>query len=305
MKVLVTGSSGFIGSRLVEALKKKGHQVVPFDRSHGLDVTKARDVKKALQGCQGVIHLAAALDETLGKKKLYEVNFLGTRNLLEEAARQKVKRFVFLSTVGVMGDFKGQADETFPYNPKTAYEMTKAEAEQLVLEFQPVFPVIVLRSAMVYGPNSYWTSIIKLIKQGFPVIGKGKNKFQMIYVDDVVSALVFLLERKRAEGQTFIAAEDHPQDLNGVYRTVHRELGVKGKVKHLSLFLGRALANIMAWKTKISGKKTILLPAHVNRLIRVRHYNTTEIKKLGWKPKVSLEQGMKATVKALKAEGVV
>ena len=61
----------------------------------------------------------------------------------------------------------------------------------------------------------------------------------------------------------------------------------------------------MARKCPFTGKKTIFLPAHVNRLIRVRHYNTSEIKKLGWKPKISLEQGKKETVKALKAAGEI
>ena len=287
------------------ALKKQNHEVVEFDRHHGFDLLKESDIKRALPGCQAVIHLAAALDESLSESKLMEVNYVGTRSLLEEAARQKVKKFIFLSSVGVMGDIPGMVDETAPYNPKTGYERSKAEAEKLVLDFKPVFSVVVLRSALVYGPNSYWQGIVKLVKKDFPIIGSGENKFQLVHVDDLVSAITFLLPDKKGDGEVFIVAEDNPKTLNEVYASIQKELGTTKPIKHLPFLLGKSLSYFMALKRALGGGKTLLLPAYIDRLVRVRHYNTGKLKALGWKPEFSLERGLKETIQALKKEGVI
>jgi nucleoside-diphosphate-sugar epimerase len=303
MRILVTGASGFVGSRLVKALKGLKHEVVAFDRHHGFDLLKEEDIKQALKGCQAVIHLAAALDESLSESQLMKVNFEGTRFLLEEASRQKIKKFFFLSSVGVMGDISGRVDETAPRKPKTGYEKSKAAAEKLVLEFKNVFSVVVLRSALVYGPNTYWRGIVKLVRKGFPVIGSGENMFQLVHVNDLVSAITFLLPAKKGGGEIFIVAEDNPKTLNQVYAAIQQELGTTKPIKHMPLFLGKLLALFMAFKKSLLGGKTLLLPEYIERLVRVRHYNTAKLKELGWKPQYTLEKGLKETVQALKKEG--
>jgi nucleoside-diphosphate-sugar epimerase len=295
MKVLVTGSEGFLGSYLIPLLEKKGWTVERFDMALGQNILNREQITQSLDGCYAVIHLAAALDESLGYQKLQQINVEGTRLLLEEAVKQKIHHFVFLSSVGVMGNIKTKATEQTSFNPQTNYEKTKTAAEKLVQEFSHFLPTTIIRSALVYGPNKYWTSIIKLVKKNFPIIGSGENKMQLIYIKDMAAAIAFLLNKKQAEGQTYLIAEEKASTLNQVYATIANQLGTTKKPRHVPVFL----AKIVAWFNRLIGKKTLLRPEYVVRLIRTRWYNTSKIKKLGWQPKYSLEKGFQETLKQL------
>ena len=130
------------------------------------DITDIQQVRKAVKGNDYIYHLAAVLDETLPKKTLFDINVGGTLSILEACKEEKIKRLIYLSTVGVMGDIEGQADEKYPYNPETNYEKSKAMAERAVLEYYKRYklPVIIIRSALVYGPNQYTLKILQKAK---------------------------------------------------------------------------------------------------------------------------------------------
>ncbi|MBU2476164.1 NAD(P)-dependent oxidoreductase, partial [Candidatus Micrarchaeota archaeon] len=277
MKVLVTGSEGFIGKKLVEELKKRNHEVFGFDLDSGQNLLNKKHLD-LVEEAEAVIHLAALLDEKTKMEYLKEVNVKGTEKLLEKCVQAKVKKFIYLSTTGVMGDIKAKADELTELNPKTPYEKTKAEAEKKVNEFQELLPVTILRSALVLGPNKYWKEIIKLIKKGFPLIGKGNNTFQIVYYKDLVSAIIFCIEKEETEGETFIIAEKEGKSLLQIYKLIQKELGIEKQVKHLPVFLAKTFSFI--WKG-------IVTKEHIDRLIRERNYSTEKIEKLGWKANYS------------------
>ena len=305
MKILVTGAKGFLGKYAVRELRDAGHSVEEFDLEYCKDILDAEQVENACKGKEAVVHLAAALDETLPYEKLSAINVKGTENALEAAAKNSVKRFVFASSVGVMGNISGIVDESATYNPETAYEKTKAEAEKLVLSYQEVMPVTILRFAMLYGTNSYWKQIIKQIKRGFPIIGSGKNKFQLLYVKDAANAIRFVLKNEAAINEIYIVAEKHASTLQEVYEEIARLLNVNAPKKHLQVWQATLLAYLLLIKAKLSGKKTIIIPAHINRLVRERAYNTSKITRLGWHAKYSLQEGMKETIEKLKSRGEI
>lgn len=296
MNILVTGGKGFIGSRLVDVLKKKGHNVECFDSADGKDILDFDEVKRALKGKDAVFHLAAVLDED--SPKLWDVNVKGTENVLEAAAKQGVGRIICLSTVGVMGDIKERADENTAMNPVTEYEKSKAKAEEIAQSYQELIPVTIIRAAMVYGPNEYWRKIIGLVKKGFPVIGSGKNHFQLIYVDDLVDALCFVLEKEVAREEAYIVAGHEEKTLKETYIAIQSILGVRGKVKSIPVFLGSFISRLQA----LRGKKDIATPEHIRRLVRERLYDTRKINSLGWKAKNSLEEGMRKTIGGLEGK---
>jgi UDP-glucose 4-epimerase len=195
-----------------------------------------------------------------------------------------------------MGNIKGQANELTPLNPETNYEKSKAEAEKMVLGFKERIPVTVLRSALVLGPNEYWKKIVKLVGKGFPVIGSGENLFQVIYFKDLVSAIVFVLEKIPARGEVFIVAEEKGKTLKQLYELIQKELGIEKEIKTVPVWVGRLLGFFYS----LLESNSIVSNAHISRLIRERNYSIKKIKAMGWKPKYSTEQAVKETVKALK-----
>jgi len=184
---------------LIKALKKKGHRVRDFDLDLGKDLLDKGQCEQACRGIDAVFHLAAVLDEK--SKQLLEVNVNGTENVLEAAAKQRCRQFVFLGTVGVNAGVKGEVDEESSFRPVTAYEKSKAQAEKIVWNSQEMLPVTIVRSALVLGPNKYWQGIVDLVRKGFPLIGGGKQVWQTVFVDDLVSALVFVLGKESCFGE--------------------------------------------------------------------------------------------------------
>ena len=163
----MTGSNGFIGKNVVPLLKKKSHRVAEFSKSLGNDITNFNQVNASMKNVDAVIHLAAVIDEAAPLELMRKINVDGTRNVLEAAAKNKIKRFVYASTIGVYGGFDGIAKEDQPYNPQSNYEKTKTEAEKLVLEYQEVLPITVLRPPYVVGANETWKQAVKTAKKGF------------------------------------------------------------------------------------------------------------------------------------------
>ena len=304
-KVLVTGACGFLGNFVVKELKDADYEIAEFDLEKGNDILNAEEVENACRGKDIVVHLAAALDEALPYEKLHAINVKGTENVLEACAKCNVKRLVFASTVGVMGNISGEADESFPYAPETNYEKTKAEAEKLVLGYQELLPITILRLALLYGANTYWRQIIKLIKKGFPITGSGKNKFQLLYVKDAAGAIRFAIGNEDAENETYIVAEERAGTLEEVYTEIANLLEIKLPKKHLPIWQAKLLAHVLLAKARMQGKKTIIMPAHIGRLVRTRSYSTGKISKLGWHAKYSLHEGMKETVEELKLKGEI
>ena len=297
MKILVTGSGGFVGKHLVFALKQKRHEVFGFDKSKGFDILDFEAIKKAVKGMDAVYHLAASLDEH--DTRLFETNVDGTKNTLEASAKQQAGQFIFLSTVGVMGSIKGIANEKTPINPQTPYEKSKAQAEELVLSYQEVLPVTIVRSALVMGANKEWMEIIKIVKKNFPLIGNGKNFWQIIFVGDWVGALVHLLGNEKAIGETFIVAEETPKTLFELVELIKAELGMHGKIKTIPVWLGKIISYFAAIYSKITNKPTIFHPEYIDRLVRLRHYSIEKIKKTGWRPKISTQEAVEKTVQLL------
>lgn len=289
MKVLVTGSNGFIGKILVPELERQGHTVFGFDKVLGHNILNTGQVAKAVGGMDAVYHLAASLKEN--DHLLESVNVFGTKNVLEACAKQKVKQLIFLSTVGVMGGIKTIADEKTPFNPITPYEKSKAKAEELVLEYQEVLAITIVRSALVMGANKEWQEIIKIIKKNFPLIGSGKNYWQIVYSKDLVRALVFLLGKEDATGETFIVAENEPKTLRELVILFRKELGMSEKIKTIPVVIGLAISYLKV--------NSFLKPEYVKRLVRLRHYSTQKINSLGWKPKYSTIEAVRETVKEI------
>jgi nucleoside-diphosphate-sugar epimerase len=301
MDILVTGASGLVGTEVVPRLQAQGHRVLLFTG----DVRDATDVDEQVEHARAVLHLAAVLDET-DSNAMREVNIEGTRNILAACEKHRVKRLVLVSSVGVHGNINGTIDEDAAIQPESEYEKTKAEAEKIALEYLESVPLTIVRPALVLGPNEYWRGIVGKIKSNFPLIGSGQNTFQIVSVDDLADGLVFLLETPEAIGETYIVAEEKGVTLNEIVQIIKGELKITKPTMHVPYFLGMAMAYVSLGIGRLTGKKPLLIPRHVERLVRTRAYSIEKIKKLGWRPSDDTKtaiQKMMAELNETKATG--
>jgi len=275
VKILVTGSNGFIGSHLVEELTKRRYDVYCLVRKtsnlsylRGLDVKYLYgDVedKKSLEeavknGFDYIFHLAAVV-RAVDPQTYYKVNLEGTKNLLEVSAKfnpRCLQMFIFLSSQAVTGPSPSDAshDEEKPKNendacnPITDYGKSKLLAEQEVMKYKDNIPVVIIRPSTVYGPRDkdvYF--IFKLANYGiFPIIGDKNRKISVCFVKDLVNALVSLVERKfntEINGKIYFIAEEKPyrwDEIGEVLSTALRKKLVKLTIGKNTLFLAAAIS---------------------------------------------------------------
>jgi len=164
VKILVTGSDGLVGGEVCRVLVRSGHECVHFDRADGSDVQDLPALEAAAADCDGVIHCAALLggtDET--PEQIMAVNVLGTWNVLEAARRRDIRRVVNLSSVDVLGVFKGERspdylplDDSHPCYPGTPYGISKYLAEQMCrLCASADVSIVSLRPPGVWNAQTY------------------------------------------------------------------------------------------------------------------------------------------------------
>jgi dihydroflavonol-4-reductase len=230
-KVLVTGGSGFIGSVVVRTLINEGAQVrcllrptskidrlagLSFERVEG-DVRDAASLKRAAQGCQGVIHLAGLSSwELIDSPAMKEVTEQGTRNLLMAAREGGVKKFVFVSTAAAVNasDQPKVFDETSPFElgkTNLSYAIHKHAAEQVCLGFNSEgLPVVIVNPTEVYGPHDTDLitagNLVDFAKSSPVMVCSGGTS--VAYVDDVALGAVRALERGRPGERYILGGEN-------------------------------------------------------------------------------------------------
>jgi nucleoside-diphosphate-sugar epimerase len=295
MDILVTGSTGLLGKSLVPRLQQRGHRVLAFTG----DIRDAQNVDEQVAQVQAVIHLAGVLDENdaLG---LYEVNVGGTRHVLEACEKHRVQHLILASTAGVYGKTTGILDEKTPMAPETPYEKSKAQAETAAQAHLETIPLTIVRLALVLGPNEYWKGIVTMVKRNFPVIGNGSNAFMTVSGDDAASAIAFLVGHPDAIGEIFIVAQEQAPSLNEVVGELRKQLGMNSEIRHMPYWQAMLGAYVSLVMTKITGKKTVFLPHHVERLVRERRYSIDKIRALGWKPGDSTASAVQKMLAGLK-----
>ena len=318
MNVLVTGATGFIGSHLVEALVNKGYQVYGLFRDNKKsdflrrlgakpiygDLLNKETLKNALKNIDVVYHLAAALHaNTKSKKTFFDVNVLGTKNLIEACLESKVKKFVHCSSVGVHGITKKLANENSPCKPTTDYDKSKYLAEKLVRNYlnnDKMDITIVRPAAIVYGPRDFSAmyGLFQAIEsKKFMIIGNGRNIIHMIYVKNLVNGMILAAENKRANGQTYILADETLTTVRDIQNIIAKTLKVPKNNFRIPVWIAILLALNFEILSKIIKFSPPLTFSRVSFLTSNRAYDISKAKReLGFKSWISLQKGIQETV---------
>jgi nucleoside-diphosphate-sugar epimerase len=271
LKVLVTGGTGFIGSKLVDKLVNRGATVTCLVRQGGISNPAAKIVTGDLtypdfilpdEEYDIVYHLAAAWPGEKAKKILKAVNYDGTVNLFS-LLKDKAKFIVYVSGLGVFGNpGNNTIDENSPIKPHTEYAKLRIEAQKFLesscKEHKIAFSVAYLGD--VYGNGGWFKKILveRLKKGSFRMPGSGEYHRSFVHVDDVVSALESIIE-KNAINQSFIITDSTPVTFKNFVSLVCKELGVKepGTIPTIlaKAVMGADFVNLLTTSIKTSNEK--------------------------------------------------
>jgi UDP-glucose 4-epimerase len=242
-KYLVTGATGFIGSRLLGLLKNIQCDIRLLARSEVsnyetvvCNLRQDRIPKRTLVSIDTVFHLAGFAHDMQDPRKVknlyHTVNIEATVELARLAVESGVKRFVFVSSIKAGGLPLSEhcASEGDQNDPEGVYGNTKREAELKLLKIgkESSMHVSIIRPSLVYGPNAKGNLQLMLsgIKKGwFPALPETNNKRSMIHVDDLVRAILLVADDDRANGEIFIATDGTPHSSREIYNAMCSALG--------------------------------------------------------------------------------
>jgi nucleoside-diphosphate-sugar epimerase len=308
-KVLVTGASGFVGSALVGFLHGKGYDVLGTVRSAALaqcsilapELSATSGWRELLAGRDVVVHAAARAHvltetETDPLAVFREVNTAGTLNLARQAAAAGVRRFVFISSIGVNGLYTREGDcftEQSPPAPHNDYALSKWEAEQGLLEIsrETGLEVVILRPPLVYGPGvkANFLRLIRMVERGLPLpLGAIHNRRSFLYLGNFVDAIRCCVVHPEAAGQTFLLDDGDPVSTPELIRALARAMGRPARMLAVPVGVLKLAGALVGKRAAVARLASSLLVD--SSLIRSR---------LGWMPPFSMEAGLAATVAGL------
>lgn len=309
--VAITGASGFIGRRLVAEHISSGDTVrvlsrkpcAPHQTENNLstfvgDLAAGNIPYAFLEGADIVYHCAAELRDPAG---FISINVAGTDRLLSLAAG-RVGRWVQLSTCGVYGPRSdGTVSEDAEELPANAYELSKSRADFLVRESGERLGMhfVILRPTNVFGPGMPGSYLLKLrthLRRGYWfAIGPPGAIMNCTHVDNVVAALKLCGLHSQATGRTYILSESVEWEY--LVEMLTRSLNGNPRCIRISLKLAEGLSRLLG-----QSRLNPLSPERLQMLAsRARYSSDRIVAELGYRPKVSLEEGLTATVRELES----
>jgi nucleoside-diphosphate-sugar epimerase len=238
------------------------------------------------------------------------VNTDSVRHVVDAAKAHGVERVVHCSTCGVHGDVAEiPASEETPYNPGDIYQRTKLDGELIAQEaIKEGVPLSIVRPTGIYGPGDLrFLKLFRTIRSGaFRMFGSGEIAYHMTYIDDMVEGLILAGEHPAAVGEVFLVASDDHVTLNDLVAKIAAELGVRAPRGRLPMAPLLAAATMCEWACR---PLNIDPPLHRRRcefFIKARAFSNDKAKRLlGFRPQVSLDEGIRRTADWYRANGLL
>ena len=307
MKVLVTGGAGFIGSHFIDALVRRGDEIVCLDNfssgrrefiEHNLsrmevvkgDLVKREDIRKAIGGCDAVFHIAANPDVRSGArdtKTQFDNNIVATYNLLEEMREEGITKIAFTSSSTVYGeaDIIPTPENYGPLIPISIYGASKLASEALIASYCHTFEMegVIYRFANVVGPRSTHGVIYDFIKklranpEELEILGDGTQKKSYLYIDDCIDAMLFGFERAKERVEIYNIGSEDWTEVRRIADIVSEEMGLKPKYRFTGGKDGRG------WKGDV----------------KFMRLDISKLKERGWKPRYGSDDAVRMTARWL------
>jgi len=313
MFYLVTGASGYIGSNLIKKMSERGMKTRALVRhtsnTQGLsqlknieicygDVRDVSSLERAVRDCDMVFHLAACVEDWGAYRTFYEVNYLGTKNILNASIKAKVNKFIYISSVGVLDlSRRGVIREDHPYGHFSGYYCrSKAEAEKLIKKSSDLISTLIIRAPAVYGPKDFlftWKALKLARKNLLFVIDRGKGIFPYIYIDNLVDIILLASQKEKAIGEIFNITDGTNITVLDFFNHFNHLAG-KGNIRiSLPYPVAWNLALLLDILNKLTGKPPLLSWTALEFLTLKCRFDISKAReKLGYEPTVSLKEGM-------------
>ncbi|HKK98734.1 MAG TPA: NAD-dependent epimerase/dehydratase family protein [Desulfotignum sp.] len=313
MKVLLTGTTGFVGKALYQELSaRKYHLTCAFRKPHKtlwqtdfknctpcfLDHVDGDTLwSPCLQHIDQVVHLAgmahaAGKNGSVGHSRYFSVNHEGTRNLAVQAARQGVKRFVFLSSIMVNGKISSGRPfcETDTENPQNAYAASKLEAEKSLKKIgaDSGMEVVILRPPLVYGPHvkANFLKLLELVYSGVPLpFGGVSKKRSFLALENLVDAVCLCMNHENAANQTFVLCDGEDLPITQLVEKLAAAMGRQPRLFSMP-------EKFMRTSLYFAGLGHVYDRVWENLQVDASRIQT----RLAWKPRVTVDQGITSTV---------
>lgn len=321
-KVLITGASGFIGSHLMDRFLEDNLRVrclvrstsslrfIPTERVELVEgsLSDIDSLRRAADGVDLIVH-AAGLTMACREEDYFAVNRTGTSNLLRAAAESSpdLKGFVYLSSLAAGGpsrDGRPLTEDVRPL-PVSCYGRSKLAGEEEAKKFSDVFPVVVLRLGAVYGPRE--KEILEMIRQirrgwGFHP-GRKDIHLSMVYVTDMVQAVALALDNARPGWRLYYVSDGEVHQSGRIMSMIAEMVGKKPVRFRLPLGIVRGVFLSIA-----RFRPEARCAFYLDKISEMRHkYWLCDINKarqeLGFQPRVSLRQGLQATISWYRRQG--
>jgi dihydroflavonol-4-reductase len=323
-QALVTGANGFLGAHLVEALLLTGYQVrAQVRRTSNLtflkglkpelvyaDLRQPETLSELVSNCDLIYHVGG-ITKAVHSSDFYRVNQEGTRNLLEAVAQAnpRLERFVYISSQAASGPGRSNnpKGEDEPAHPITHYGRSKLEAEKEVLRFQDRVPFTIIRPPAIYGPKDddilfFFKSINRGIK---PLFGFGKAYISVVYVKDLVEAIIVAAESELAASQTYFIADKRAYHWEEAFDIIAEVMGVEAKTVRIPKVALLTLAFLVETVSRLLGRMPPL-SVHKSKDLTQRYWvcDVSKAKRdLGWEARYDFKAGVTETVKWYRENG--
>ena len=316
MSILVTGVTSGVGYYTVNQLREKYGNIkiqalyrskeppknldeLELDFIKG-DLTKKTSLEKALQDVKTVFHIAGEAREDVSDDLYFQVNHIGTRNLLEAFAKNKCERFIHVSTVGIYG-YKlppYPIKEDHPKKSNNAYHQSKWLGEQEVFKSADKhgFFASAVRPPYIIGPRDRLLGPILfdfLLKdKKIPLINRGQGTLSFVHYEDLANAMIGCSEQEKANGETFHVIGDNIS-ARDLFETIGEICSKTPNFMKINYNVAYALGVISELVAKFTKKKPKITTRRVNQFSRSRIYDLSKIKDIvGFEPKYTVRAAL-------------
>lgn len=314
MKVMVTGTSGFVGNATCARLVMQGMNVVgtmrhlPAQPLPGVDYRIISDLSRdtdwceVLKGVDTIVHCAArvhVMRETAADplQEFRRINVAWTGRLARLAALQGVRRFVYVSSIKVNGE-----ETVVPYTdqdppkPQDPYGASKWEAEQALdqISTKTGIETVVVRSPLVYGPGvrGNFLQLLNILRQGIPLpLASIRNRRSLVYLGNLVDALVRCMQDPRAAGRTYLVCDGEDLSTPELVRRLGVAMGSR-------VCLWPCPTSLLYLMGQAAGKRRV-----IDRLVGSLQVNSSKIQtELEWHPPFTVDTGLSKTAAWFRAQ---